>query len=160
MNKLQISPDGLALIKKWEGLRLKAYRDPVGIWTIGYGTTKGVVEGMEITEETAELLLLKDLLAREDAVNLMITAPLTQYQFDPLVSFCYNLGIGALRISTLRRKLNLEDYAGAAAEFLRWNKGRVNGRLTVLPGLTARREDERAMFEGKYAKRRNVNRIV
>lgn len=143
---MKIGTAGLDLIKSFEGLRLKAYRDSVGVWTIGWGHTSTARPGMQITEEHAEELLRADLADAERAVTRQITVPLTQNQFDALVSFTFNLGSGALSKSTLRRLLNAEDYKGAADQFPRWNKGRVNGALVVLKGLTRRRVAERKLF--------------
>ena len=142
MAQMKISNDGLALIKSFEGLRLKSYRCPAGVWTIGYGHTITAKPGMTITEVEADALLCRDLQHFEKCVSKHIAVPLEQHQFDALVSFCYNVGCGALMKSTLRRKLNAGDYEGAADELLRWNK--AGGK--ELRGLTRRREAERAMF--------------
>lgn len=142
MAQMKISHAGLALIKSFEGLRLTSYRCPAGVWTIGYGHTITAKPDMTITEEQAEDLLLGDLRHFEKCVSKHIAVPLEQHQFDALVSFCYNVGCGALMKSTLRRKLNAGDYEGAADELLRWNK--AGGK--ELRGLTRRRKAERAMF--------------
>ncbi|EPL2414776.1 lysozyme [Enterobacter cloacae] len=144
---MQTSDKGIALIKQFEGCKLTAYQDSVGIWTIGYGWTqpvdgKPIRAGMTIKQETAERLLKTGLVSYESDVSRLVKAGLTQGQFDALVSFTYNLGARALSTSTLLRKLNAGDYAGAADEFLRWNK--AGGK--VLNGLTRRREAERALF--------------
>ena len=141
---MQISPAGLALIKRFEGLRTEAYRCPAGVWTIGYGSTRGVREGMKITEAQAEALLLRDVERFERDVVGMVEVPITQGMFDALVSFAFNLGAEAMRRSTLLRLLNQSRYADAAQQFARWNK--AGGR--VLDGLTKRRAAERALFEG------------
>lgn len=143
---MKIGANGLDLIKGFEGLRLKAYRDSAGIPTIGYGHTKTARMGMKITGADAEELLRRDLATAEGAVNLRVEVPINQNQFDALVSFVFNLGGGAFRRSTLLRLLNAEDYAGAADQFPRWNKARVNGVLVALKGLTRRRAAERALF--------------
>lgn len=143
---LTIGKAGLDLIKHFEGLRLEAYICPAGVPTIGYGSTRGVRLGDRISEAQAEALLRRDLLRFERAVNDLVKVPLTQGQFDALVSFAYNVGEGSLASSTLLKRLNAGRYAEAADQFLRWNKARVNGRLTALPGLTRRREAERALF--------------
>jgi GH24 family phage-related lysozyme (muramidase) len=140
-----INDRGLELVKVFEGLRLEAYQDSVGIWTIGYGTTSDILPvrpGMVITEAQAEQFLRKGLEGFEEDVARLIKVPLTSDQFSALVVFTYNVGPGALSESTLRRKLNDGDYAGAAAEFLRWNK--AGGQ--ELAGLTRRRQAERALF--------------
>ena len=144
---MQISDKGLALIKQFEGCKLTAYRDSVGVWTIGYGWTqpvdgKPIRAGMTIKQETAERLLKTGLVSYESDVSRLVKVDLTQGQFDALVSFTYNLGARSLSTSTLLRKLNASDYAGAADEFLRWNK--AGGK--VLNGLARRREAERALF--------------
>lgn len=143
---MKISKKGLELIKAFEGLELKAYKDSVGILTIGYGSTGSHVKsGMTITKEQAEELLKQDVSRFEKGVNDLVKVPLTQNQFDALVSFSFNLGLGNLKSSTLLRKLNASDYSGAANEFLRWN--RAGG--VVLKGLTRRRQTEKDIFEGK-----------
>ncbi|EOG1837700.1 lysozyme [Enterobacter hormaechei] len=144
---MQTSDKGIALIKQFEGCKLTAYQDSVGAWTIGYGWTKPVDgkpirAGMTIKQETAERLLKTGLVSYESDVSRLVKVGLTQGQFDALVSFTYNLGARSLSTSTLLRKLNAGDYAGAADEFLRWNK--AGGK--VLNGLTRRREAERALF--------------
>ncbi|WP_288791147.1 lysozyme [uncultured Enterobacter sp.] len=144
---MQTSEKGIALIKQFEGCKLTAYQDSVGVWTIGYGWTqpvdgKPIRAGMTIKQETAERLLKTGLVSYESDVSRLVKVGLTQGQFDALMSFTYNLGARSLSTSTLLRKLNAGDYAGAADEFLRWNK--AGGK--VLNGLTRRREAERALF--------------
>ncbi|EMA2416325.1 lysozyme [Citrobacter freundii] len=144
---MQTSEKGIALIKEFEGCKLTAYQDSVGVWTIGYGWTqpvdgKSIRAGMTIKQETAERLLKTGLVSYESDVYRLVKVGLTQGQFDALVSFTYNLGARSLSTSTLLRKLNAGDYAGAADEFLRWNK--AGGK--VMNGLTRRREAERALF--------------
>jgi len=141
----KINRDGLRLLKAFEGLRLRAYQDSVGVWTIGYGTTSGVRPGMVITEAQAEDLLKRDLNRFERAVNDLVTVPLTDDQFSALVTFAYNVGEGALADSTLLRLLNQGDYRGAADQLLRWDK--AGGQ--ALAGLTRRRRAERALFLGQ-----------
>ncbi|CZY50484.1 lysozyme [Enterobacter hormaechei] len=144
---MQTSEKGISLIKEFEGCKLNAYQDSVGVWTIGYGWTqpvdgKPIRAGMTIKQETAERLLKTGLVSYESDVSRLVKVGLTQGQFDALVSFTYNLGARSLSTSTLLRKLNAGDYAGAADEFLRWNK--AGGK--ILNGLTRRREAERALF--------------
>ena len=141
--EMRVSNNGRVLIKSFEGLRLEAYRDAVGIPTIGYGHTGGVKLGDVITMDEAESLLQKDLRRFERAVESQINVHLTQSQFDALVSFTYNVGPEALRKSTLRRILNQGDYSGAAEEFLRWVK--AGGK--TLPGLVKRRNAEMQLFK-------------
>ncbi|MBK2673144.1 lysozyme [Citrobacter freundii] len=144
---MQTSDKGIALIKQFEGCKLTAYQDSVGVWTIGYGWTqpvdgKPIRAGMTIKQETAERLLKTGLVSYESDVSRLVKVGLNQGQFDALVSFTYNLGARSLSTSTLLRKLNASDYAGAADEFLRWNK--AGGK--VMTGLNRRREAERALF--------------
>jgi len=144
---MQTSDKGIALIKEFEGCKLTAYQDSVGVWTIGYGWTqpvdgKQIRAGMVIKQEEADRLLKTGLVSYENDVSRLVKVGLTQGQFDALVSFTYNLGARSLSTSTLLRKLNAGDYAGASDEFLRWNK--AGGK--VLNGLTRRREAERALF--------------
>lgn len=121
---------------------MTAYKCPAGVWTIGYGHTATAKQGMTITQAKAVELLKNDLARFEAGVNTYVKVPINQNQFDALVSFSYNVGSGALKTSTLLKKLNAKDYQGAADEFLRWNK--ASGK--VLAGLTKRRETERALF--------------
>lgn len=141
----RISPDGLALIKKFEGLRLSAYYCPAGVLTVGYGSTGDHVKvGMILTEAEAEVLLKKDLERFEKGVAALVTVHLTDNQFAALVAFAFNVGLNALKNSTLLKKLNAGDYAGASAEFPRWNKA---GGVVML-GLTRRRNAEKDLFLG------------
>lgn len=138
---------GLELIKKYEGLRLEAYKCPAGIPTIGYGHTgtvngQKIQMGMKITKDKAEDLLKKDLAVFEKGVSASVKVPLTQTQFDALVSFAYNLGVGSLQSSTLLKLLNQKKYKEAAEEFGKW----VKGGGVVLPGLVKRRAEERELF--------------
>lgn len=140
---LRAGPDAYALIRRFEGLHLTAYWDN-GQYAIGYGHRgPDVSPGQRITVEEAERLLQQDVAKAETVVRSLVTVPLTQAQFDALVSFVYNVGAGAFRSSTLLRLLNDGDYAGAMAEFNRW----VYSDGRVLPGLVARREAEAALFE-------------
>ncbi|MCP1292527.1 lysozyme [Chromobacterium sp. S0633] len=140
---MNISANGVKLIQQFEGLRLKAYQDAVGVWTIGYGHTgPDVTPGLVISQAQADALLARDLNRFETGVSRLVQVPLNQNQFDALLSFSYNLGLGSLQNSTLLRLLNQRDYAGAAAQFPRWNK--AGGK--VLPGLTRRRAAEQALF--------------
>ena len=142
---MKISDAGIALIKSFEGLRLEAYPDPAtggDPWTIGYGHTGEVTPGMVITEAEAEQLLRQDIVQFEMCVNRLLQVPVTQGQFDALVSFAFNLGCANLRKSTLMRKLNSGDAGGAAAEFAVWN--RAAGR--IMAGLSRRRAAERDLF--------------
>jgi len=143
MTDMKTSKKGIELIKKFEGLRLSAYYCPAHKLTIGYGHTgEDVREGMKITVEEAERILKKDCERFEKGVNEMVHVSLEQHQFDALISFSFNLGLGYLESSTLLKKINVGDNAGALTEFLKWNK--ANGR--VLEGLVRRREAEQELF--------------
>ena len=139
---MKTSPKGIALIKEFEGLRLKAYKCPGGVWTIGYGHTAGVKPGMTITEEQAEQFLKEDLIVFEKAVNNQ-NLFINQNQFDSLVSLIYNIGIGNFQKSTLLRKarINANDNS-IMDEFLRW----VYSKGGVLPGLQRRRLREMKLY--------------
>lgn len=143
---MRTSAQGLDLIKRFEGLHLHAYLDPVQIPTIGYGTImiagKPVKMGMVITEEQAGQYITADLHRFEDAVNTSVDVPLTQEQFDALVSFTYNLGVSNFKKSTLLTLLNQSRYEEAQPQFLRWN--RAGG--VVFKGLSRRRLAEAALF--------------
>jgi|TARA_R100000353_G_scaffold15722_1_gene15213 lysozyme len=142
---MEISQEGLSLIKKFEGCELEAYKCAAGVWTIGYGSTNNVNEGMEISQERADMLLLEDVEVFEEAVNKLVEVPLEQNQFDALVSWTFNLGSTNLKNSTLLKVLNDKDYEGVPAQIKRWNK--AGGK--VLQGLIRRREAEALLFEGK-----------
>lgn len=143
--RMDLSLAGLAHLKQFEGLRLQPYKDSAGLWTIGYGHLLKPGEWWDsITEQFATQLLADDVGTAEDAVNSLVKVPMTQPQFDALVSFVYNVGVGAFRRSTLLRKLNAGDYAGAAGQFPLWRN--AGGRL--VQGLVNRRAAEVALFAG------------
>lgn len=148
---MKLSNSGLNFIKKWEGLSLTAYRCQAGVWTIGWGSTyyedgKKVSPGDTITKDKAEKLLLNVLKPFEDFVN-TIDVTLTQHQFDALVSFSYNVGIGALKKSTLLKMiLKQPDNILIKEQFLKWNKVRKNGSLVPSLGLTNRRTSESNLY--------------
>ena len=143
---MNISKQGLDLIKQFEGLRLQAYiPTPDDVPTIGYGHIRTAKMGMKITEKGAVALLKQDLAWVEAAVNKHVKVALTQPQYDALCSFVYNLGATNFRRSTLLKRLNEGNYTAAANELPRWNK---QGKQ-VLRGLTRRREAERALFISK-----------
>ena len=142
MANFTYSARGLALTKQFEGLELRSYQDSGGVWTVGYGHTGPHVAGMLIDEAMAEALLESDVAAAVHFVNQVVTAPITQNEFDALVDFAFNLGCAALASSHLLRLLNAGDVAGSAAQFQYWNH--VHGK--VVDGLTRRREAERALF--------------
>lgn len=137
------------LVKHFEGLYLTAYLCPAGVPTIGYGHTDGVRMGQTITEAQADAFLAADLAEVAADVDRYVKVLLTDDQRSALASFVFNLGAGSLASSTLLRKLNVGDAAGAAAEFGRWTKARVGGQMVDLPGLVARRAAEQALFESK-----------
>lgn len=146
---MNTSKAGLDLIKQFEGLRLKAYKCPADVWTIGYGHTSAagqpaVKSGMSITEAQANKILASDLGQYEDAINNSVKVDLTQNQFDALVSFVYNVGIGAFQKSTLLKKLNAGQYDAVPGELMKWTKG--GGK--ELPGLVRRRRAEAALWRG------------
>ena len=139
---MNTSPKGIALIKEFEGLRLKAYQCPGGVWTIGYGHTAGVKPGMLISKAQAEEYLKADLIAFERYLN-GLGLFLNQNQFDALISFIYNVGTGNFSNSTLLRKVRANPQDNSIMdEFLRWvySKGRV------LPGLQRRRLAEMKLY--------------
>mgnify|MGYP004455441449 FL=1 len=145
---MKISEKGLAMIESFEGCLLKASNKLDGVWTIGYGQTgryygKRVRRGMTTTKAEAHAWLRDhSIKTYEDAVTQAVKVPLNQNQFDALVSFTYNVGVGALKQSTTLRKLNAGDYTGAADALTMWTK--CNGK--VLAGLVRRRKEERALF--------------
>jgi len=151
---MKLSQHGEKLIKSFEGLRLTAYRDVAGVWTIGYGSTcyhdgRSVKPGDKLTSEVqASAIFVNTLGQYENAVNSYVKAPLTQNQFDALVSFTYNEGTHALKESTLLKKLNAKDCQGAADQFLVWNKitDPRTGQKVVCDTLTERRATERHLF--------------
>jgi len=143
-NNFTYSQNGLNLTKQFEGLDLNAYQDQVGVWTIGYGHTgKDVHPGLTITQQQADNLLMQDTQSAAAAVNRLVTAAINQDEFDALVDFVFNLGQNALAGSTLLRKLNAGDFAGAAAEFPKW----CHAGGKVVAGLVRRRQAEQQLFE-------------
>ena len=142
---MKISEEGKALIKKFEGCELEAYKCPAGIWTIGFGFTKSVKEGDIWSQSHAEEMLDIELEEYEEYVTDLVDVPLNENQFSSLVAWCYNLGPTNLVQSTLLSKLNAGLYEDVPHEIKRWNK--ANGE--VLEGLVRRREAEALLFEGK-----------
>lgn len=139
---MRISDAGLALIKQAEGGELTAYQDAAGVWTIGYGHTRGVKAGDRITQAQAEALLREDIRVAETVVSTNVKTALTQHQADALCSFVFNLGAGHFVRSALLKKLNAGDINGAADEFSRW----IYADGKRLNGLVRRRAAERALF--------------
>ncbi len=148
----KISKEGLVMIKQWEGLRLSAYKDAIGVWTIGYGHTSTagkpfVHKGMTVTEEQAENVLCQDLKQFENAVEQAVQVSLTNEQFAALVSFCYNVGTAAFCNSTLLKKLNQGEYEAVPSELQKWTK--AGGKR--LQGLVHRRAAEAGLWaKGAY----------
>lgn len=144
---MKTSSAGVELVARFEGVRLKAYQDSVGVWTIGFGHTgKDVHPGDTITMKRARELLRQDLSSAEQSVNQTIKRPLNQSQFDALVSLVFNAGALPLH-KTLGSCLNSGDLHGASGEFPKWCKGTKNGQLITLEGLVRRRKAEREMFD-------------
>jgi lysozyme len=158
---MKTSPEGIARIKRHELLRLKAYLCPAGVPTIGWGSTRGVAMGMTITEQQADARLVQDLATAEGAINKNVKVPLTQGQFDALVSFVFNVGVPHFAgvwsnkdkaflsgPSTLLKKLNRGDYKGAAEQLPLWCHARdpKTGGMVRLPGLVKRRREEMEAF--------------
>lgn len=144
---MKVNAAGLDLIKRWEGLRLTAYKDIVGVWTIGYGHTAEAgppapKAGMTITETEAVDILRRDLVQYERAVTKAISTVPSANQFAAMVSLCYNIGPANFAKSSVVRLFNAGQPRDAADAFLLWNK--AGGRM--VKGLTARREDERKLF--------------
>jgi lysozyme len=148
---MKTSNEGLQLIRKYEGCKLKPYLCPAKFWTVGYGHVIGngkeVPEKQLYTRGEIDELLRTDLARFEQGVRRYCPVPLTQFEFDSLVSFSFNLGLGVLQRSTLRRKLLRQDRQAAAKEILKYNK--AGGQ--VLKGLTRRREAEYRMFTNTNA---------
>ena len=137
------SDHGLALTKSFEGLHLEAYRDCAGVWTIGYGHTgPTLAAGQTISEPEAEDLLRTDLAEAVASVNRSVQSVISQNQFDAMVDFCFNTGGGSFVQSTLLRKVNSGDFAGAIAQFALW----VHAGGEVIAGLVRRRKAEAALF--------------
>ncbi len=145
---MRCNDEGVNLIKKYEGCSLSVYLDPINICTIGFGSTYGLVGNRldsshrDITEDEAEYLLKRELRSTENAVARMVNSPLTKNQFSALCCLVYNIGSGNFRRSTVRMKLNRQDFKGASKEFPKWR--RAGGK--ILRGLVIRREQERKLF--------------
>lgn len=152
---MRINQAGLDLIKEFEGYRAEAYRDSVGVWTIGYGTTgrAGVgidpAAGMVITPEEAEYYLQKGVDKFAASISPAITAPINENQFGAYVSLAYNVGPAAFKRSSSLRHFNAGNISGAAQNILLWNK--AGGK--VMRGLVRRREAEKALFETPVAEK-------
>lgn len=142
LNKLSLDK-----IKQWEGLRLEAYQDQAGVWTIGYGHTgEDVYQGLVITKAEADKLLKQDLQWAQTAVDQNVKVELTDNQYGALVSFVFNVGATAFKNSTLLRKLNAGNYEAVPQELARWNKITVNGKKVPNRGLSNRRAAEAGLW--------------
>jgi lysozyme len=138
---------GINLIKEFEGLRQKAYKDVAGIWTIGYGHIRTAVEGMEISIDRAHELLTSDLKATEEGVTRALgDVPTTPHQFSAMVALAFNIGVNAFKGSTVLREHKAGDHPAAASAFLMWDKATINGKLTPVAGLKRRREAEAELY--------------
>lgn len=146
MNEYDYSSTGFALTRSFEGLRLEAYRDSAGVWTIGYGHTGPEVHcGQCISEIEAEALLRSDLTSAVLTVRKSVQVDLAQHQFDALVDFCFNTGRGSFLGSSLLRYVNEGEFDSAAVQFGLW----VHAGGKILPGLVRRRSAEAALFSGQ-----------
>lgn len=140
---MKTNAEGIALIKSFEGCRLIAYKDMVGVNTVGYGHTGADVhEGMEINQAAADQMLTMDLRRFEAGVNACVKQPINENQFSALVCFAYNVGLHVLNISTLLKKINTGDMSGAAAQFVKWDH--AGGKVST--GLLKRRIAETELF--------------
>ena len=143
--QMRTSEAGVNLIKSFEGCRTVAYQDAVGVWTIGYGHTIDVKEGMTITQHQCDVMLEVDIETYENYVNEQVTVSLTQNQFDALVSWVYNLGPTNLRNSTMLKVLNAGKYDEVPYQMKRW----IHADGKILKGLVIRREAEAELFSNE-----------
>jgi len=139
---MNISEEGIKLIKSFEGCKLQAYQDGGGVWTIGWGHTSGVKMGDTCTQAEADALFDMEIDLYQEAVSALIKAPVMQCELDAMVSLAYNIGVSAFKNSTLLKLVNKMDYLGASLEFGKWNQDNSK----VIPGLVRRREAERKLF--------------
>jgi lysozyme len=143
---MKTSEKGLEHLALVEGEVLEAYKDVAGIWTIGVGHTSDkhltVLPGLKISKEVSRFLLALDVAEAEEAVDKFVTVPLTQNQYDALVSFVFNVGVGAFEKSTMLKRLNVADYTGASLQFERW----VYAGGKIVKGLMNRRHKEKDLF--------------
>ena len=142
---MNISQEGVSLIKKFEGCEYNAYKCAAGVWTIGYGHTADVKEGDLVTQQEADKILEEDMKEFEGYIKNLVKVPLKQNQFDALVTWVFNLGPSNLEQSTMLKFLNAGDYHLIPSQIKRWNK--AGGK--VLEGLIRRREAESLLFEDK-----------
>jgi lysozyme len=148
-----VSPEGIALIKRFEGCHklaengnYRAYRCVAGKWTIGYGHTYGVRSGVTATVKECNTYLQEDITKIASQIRQVVTVPLSQAQFDALASFVFNIGIGNFKKSTILKNLNKGKHHSVPLEMMRWNKAKVDGVMTELGGLTRRRAAEGALW--------------
>lgn len=139
---MRYSKEGMALTEQFESCRLEAYQDSAGVLTIGWGHTHGVEQGMTCSQEQADQWLLDDVADAENAVSRLVKGGMSQDEFDALVDFTFNVGVGAFQHSTMLAMLNDNDVQGAADEFEKWDM--AGGK--VVAGLLRRRNAERALF--------------
>jgi lysozyme len=155
---MRLDQSGLDFIKKWEGFRSQMYRDVAGHYTIGWGhlmTPEEVkIYKKGIHPSVAEILLVRDVRDAEEAVTDLVAQPLSQNQFNALVSFTYNLGRSSLARSTLLKAVNNGDFIAVPDQFKKWVNAKVNGKIQKVRGLVRRREEEAALFQ----KEENGNR--
>ncbi len=147
--RMHTTPIALEMIKEREGLRLEAYRDIGGVWTIGYGHTGDVTKDMAITEREANRLFKRDITRIEKHVKQRLQVPVNENEFSALVMLAYNIGITAFDRSTVLAELNAENRKAAADAFRMWNMVRINGEHQVNAYLVKYREKERALFLGE-----------
>lgn len=142
----RVSRSGIELIKRFEGFRRSAARLEDGRWTVGYGHVKFAREGVELTEKDAEALLVYDLIEVAGAVNDLTFAPLTQNQFDALVSFAFNIGVDKFKSSSVLRRVNEGELAKAAFSLEVWRRAPFEGEPLVVDALVRRRAAEKGLF--------------
>lgn len=154
----RVNDAGLALIKLFEGLRLKAYQCEAGRWSIGYGSTEGIRPGMVITKDTADRLFQHDVQRHAIGVEKLLKVPVSDDQFAAMVSLAFNIGLTNFASSTLLKRVNAGDLAGASNWFGPWNKVRnpETRQLEISIGLVKRREAERQLFLGRVANLHNA----
>jgi len=145
-----INEAGLDIIKEFEGCELTAYQDLVGVWTVGYGHIAGVKKGMTITDAEAEQFLHEDLAATEAFVAAATKdAPTSDNQFSAMVALTFNIGTGRFRSSSVLRSHLAGKYDTAAADFLKWDKATIDGKLVEVKGLRKRRDAESKLYATK-----------
>lgn len=157
---LVVSAAGITGIIKHEGMVRTAYVDPVGVVTVCAGHTRTAKLGQRLSDEQCRELLKQDVQHAEASVKRLVRVPVTQEQYDALVSFTFNMGEGALAKSTLLRHVNAGNCWAAGREFDRWIYGRVNGKAQVLPGLVKRRADERRAWESGCGNGKNTTTVL